>query len=62
MSSGSDPPPIEVPSASVTEDEPDDGDEFDDRHVIESHVELSKTPCKYSLYLLYIYILLICDH
>jgi hypothetical protein len=50
-SSGDDPPPPEVMPAPNTvqnppDDDNDDNDGVDDSRVIESRVELSKTPCK----------------
>ena len=44
-SSGHNPHPMQVPSASVADNELND--KVDDSGVIESHVELSKIPCKY---------------
>ena len=50
--SGDDPPLTQVAPAPVAYNELEDGnDGLDDSRAIESHVKLSKTSCKCSLYL-----------
>ena len=50
--SDDDPPHLQVPPTSATDNElEDDGDGINDSRVIESCVILLKTPCKCSLYL-----------
>jgi hypothetical protein len=45
-------PPIQVPPTSTADNDlENDEDEVDDSRVIESNVKLSKTPCRYPLYL-----------
>ena len=52
VSNSDDPPHLQVPPTSATDNElEEDGDGINDSHVIESHVMLLKTPWKCSLYL-----------